>query len=229
MINEIDHLQRIVESSNYQEFFKGKLKKSGYSSIADMPEKEKKNFFNMIDSEWKGELDEGTLELEETLMQSIAYIKTKGSKISIIKPVFDSKTRVLVQSIYNELDKGLVGTGVEQLFLRSIYKLIFTLANTTEVPIEDNIFDNPQVELKRAIDGMIKYGKKINLGDLDLGITTKKSLKRVILDFKKLRNSGTVFQLLDRIRIVIEVLIEASQDKLYESKLDSLCEEWRIK
>ena len=91
------------------------------------------------------------------------------------------------------------------------------------------MFDNPQVELKRAIDGLVKYGNKINLRDLDLSISTKKSLKRVLLDFKKVRNSGTVFKLLDKIRLVIEILVEASQDGLYESKLNNLCEEWRIK
>jgi len=228
-MDEIDHLQNIVESNEYQEFFKAKLKASGFDSITAMSDEEKKEFFNMIDKEWKGELSEDANGDSETFLKAISYLRIKGAKISIDRPVFDSKTRILINFIYNEIDKGLIGIGNEQLFLRSVYKFLYTLANTTQVPIEDNMFDNPQVELKRAIDGLVKYGNKINLRDLDLSISTKKSLKRVLLDFKKVRNSGTVFKLLDKIRLVIEILVEASQDGLYESKLNNLCEEWRIK
>ena len=75
----------------------------------------------------------------------------------------------------------------------------------------------------------LKYGKKINLSDLDLPISTKKALKRVLLDYKKLKNTGTIFKLLDKIRLLIEILVQSSQDDLYESKLDSLCEAWSVK
>lgn len=227
-MDEIDHLQRIVESSEYQNFFIKKLKDTGYDSISGMSDTEKKKFFAMIDREWKGELSESVMAMSETFYEAISFLQYKGAKISITNPLLDTPSRTLVQSIYNEIDKGLVGTGVEQLFLRSIYKFIYTLANTSELPIEDNMFDNPQVEFKRAIDGIVKYGKAINLSDLDLSVSTKKSLTRVLLDFKKLKNNGTVFKLLDKIRIVIEVLLESSKDGLYESKLNSLCEAWRI-
>lgn len=169
------------------------------------------------------------LDMQNKFLQSIEFIKAKGVKISLARPLFDNNTRSLVKSIYNELDKGLSGTGVEQLFLRSIYKMIYTLANTKEAPMEGSVMDNPQVEMNRAISGIMKYGKALNLLDLDLGISTKKSLKRVLLDFKKIKNSGTVFKLLDKIRLVIEILVESSQDDLYESKLDSLCEAWSVK
>ena len=227
-MDEIDHLQRIVESNEYQDFFNGKLKDAGYDSISGMTDAYKKEFFAMIDREWKGEISESVMAMDETFYEAISYLRSKGGKLSIVNPLLDNPTRVLVQSIYNEIDKGLVGTGVEQLFLRSIYKFIYTLANTSEVPIEGNTFDSPQVEFKRAIDGIMKYGKAINFNDLDLSVSTKKSLKRVLLDFKKLKNNGTVFKLLDKIRLIIEVLIKASKDGLYESKLNNLCEAWRI-
>jgi hypothetical protein len=43
------------EESEYQKFFLKKLKEAGYSSPADIPEDKKKEFFNMIEKEWKGD------------------------------------------------------------------------------------------------------------------------------------------------------------------------------
>lgn len=45
----------INEETEYQKFFNKKLKEAGFSSPADMSDEEKKEFFNMIDKEWKGE------------------------------------------------------------------------------------------------------------------------------------------------------------------------------
>jgi len=45
----------VNEESGYQKFFKGKLQKAGFDSVADMSDQEKKDFFNMVDKEWKGE------------------------------------------------------------------------------------------------------------------------------------------------------------------------------
>ena len=174
-------------------------------------------------------LREDAQSLELTFMESLDFVKRKGMKISLTRPLLDVNSRTLVKSIYTELDKGLVGTGDVQLFLRSVYKVIYNIANTLEVPIEDSTFDNPKVEYNRGIEGMSKYGKKIELNDLDLGISTKKALIRMLKDFKKLKNNGTVFKLLDRIRIIIEILVESSNDSLTEAKLDNLCEVWRIK
>lgn len=43
------------EESAYQKFFNKKMKEAGFTSVKDMSPEEKKEFFNMIDREWKGE------------------------------------------------------------------------------------------------------------------------------------------------------------------------------
>ena len=45
--------ETMIEENEYQEFFKKALEKTG-KSIPDMSDEEKKDFFNKIDSAWKG-------------------------------------------------------------------------------------------------------------------------------------------------------------------------------
>jgi len=52
----IDKIDRyITEETAYQKFFKKKLKEAGVSSPAELKGNKKKEFFDMIEKEWKGD------------------------------------------------------------------------------------------------------------------------------------------------------------------------------
>jgi len=53
-VNAIDNMLKLNEATAYQKFFQARLKKWGVSSPAQLPADKKKQFFNMIDKEWKG-------------------------------------------------------------------------------------------------------------------------------------------------------------------------------
>jgi hypothetical protein len=53
ILEKIDNY--LGEETAYQKFFNKKMKEAGFKSPADMSDEEKKEFFNMIDKEWKGE------------------------------------------------------------------------------------------------------------------------------------------------------------------------------
>lgn len=50
--------ERMLKEETYQEFFNKKLKEYGVSSPDELEDEKKKEFFNMIDKEWKGEKEE---------------------------------------------------------------------------------------------------------------------------------------------------------------------------
>lgn len=48
----------LTEETGYQKFFNKKLKEAGVSSPEDLSTEKKKEFFDMIDKEWKGKKEE---------------------------------------------------------------------------------------------------------------------------------------------------------------------------
>ena len=52
-------VERIAEMSKrqkaYRDFFEKKLSKYGVGSLAELPDKKKKQFFDELDRDWKGE------------------------------------------------------------------------------------------------------------------------------------------------------------------------------
>lgn len=57
--------EKSKKQKEYEEFFKAKLAEYGAESPADLSTEEKKKFFNEIESEWDGEVSEGTIAIEE--------------------------------------------------------------------------------------------------------------------------------------------------------------------
>lgn len=56
IVNKIDLvLGDMSEQTEYQAFFKKKLKEWGVKSPAELSDEKKKKFFDEIDKEWKGE------------------------------------------------------------------------------------------------------------------------------------------------------------------------------
>jgi hypothetical protein len=52
ILEKIDNY--LMSEESYEEFFNKKLKEYGVSSPAELDDDKKKEFFNMIDKEWKG-------------------------------------------------------------------------------------------------------------------------------------------------------------------------------
>jgi len=50
--------KKMFNEESYKEFFNKKLKEYGVSSPDELDDEKKKEFFNMIDKEWKGEKEE---------------------------------------------------------------------------------------------------------------------------------------------------------------------------
>ena len=50
----LEKINNYLSEETYEEFFTKKLKEAGVSSPAELDDKKKKEFFNMIDKEWKG-------------------------------------------------------------------------------------------------------------------------------------------------------------------------------
>jgi len=88
VINKIDFLLGdgfLREATEFQKFFKKKLKQYGANSPADLPNDKKKKFFDEVDREWKGKnesLSEATL--QSIMMQFGPYAAAK--KMGILNP-----------------------------------------------------------------------------------------------------------------------------------------------
>lgn len=50
-----DRIDDLQEETDYQKFFKKKLKKFGVSSPAELSDEDKKKFFDEVEKEWTGE------------------------------------------------------------------------------------------------------------------------------------------------------------------------------
>lgn len=50
----LEKINDYLNEETYEEFFTKKLKEAGVSSPAELDDAKKKEFFNMIDKEWKG-------------------------------------------------------------------------------------------------------------------------------------------------------------------------------
>lgn len=50
----LEKIDNYLGEETYEEFFAKKLKEAGVSSPAELDDDKKKEFFNMIDKEWKG-------------------------------------------------------------------------------------------------------------------------------------------------------------------------------
>jgi len=53
MLKEI--LEKLNEETEYQKFFKGKLKKYGVKSPSELDKEDRKKFFDEVDKDWDGE------------------------------------------------------------------------------------------------------------------------------------------------------------------------------
>ena len=88
VINKIDFLLGdgfLREATEFQKFFKKKLKQYGANSPADLPADKKKKFFDEVDREWKGKnesLSEATL--QSIMMQFGPYKEAK--RMGILNP-----------------------------------------------------------------------------------------------------------------------------------------------
>ena len=68
------HLTLEGRKEEYEAFFMKKLEKYGVSSPAELDEKDKKKFFNEIDSEYTGELDE--MMMKKLLYHNLSLMMT---------------------------------------------------------------------------------------------------------------------------------------------------------
>jgi len=53
----LEKIDNYLSEETYEEFFKKKLKEAGVSSPAELDDAKKKEFFNMIEKEWKAAKD----------------------------------------------------------------------------------------------------------------------------------------------------------------------------
>ena len=65
------------EDTEYQEFFQKALKKFGVESPAELDDEKKKEFFNYVDANWKGD-NEKAKDLDET--EASDSLKPEGDK-----------------------------------------------------------------------------------------------------------------------------------------------------
>jgi hypothetical protein len=56
--DKLDLKKDVNEETEYQKFFKSKLKEFGVSSPAELKDDEKKKFFDEVDAEYKGKKEE---------------------------------------------------------------------------------------------------------------------------------------------------------------------------
>jgi hypothetical protein len=54
----LEKIDNYLSEETYKEFFSKKLKEYGVSSPNELDDSKKKEFFNMIDKEWKGKKEE---------------------------------------------------------------------------------------------------------------------------------------------------------------------------
>jgi len=84
LLNKIDMFvgydaKSVKEETEYQKFFKGKLKEAGVKSPSELEGDKKTEFFNMIKKEWKGSTNESWYVTEETEYQKFFAKKLKAT------------------------------------------------------------------------------------------------------------------------------------------------------
>lgn len=86
----------VNESTEYQDYFKKELKKTG-KKITDMSKEEKKEFFNKVDSGWKGKNE------SYTTISSIteAFTRTNSDGVDILYSL-----KNLINSFYSNISNG---------------------------------------------------------------------------------------------------------------------------
>jgi len=98
--------KKIEEENAYQTFFAKKLKASGFDSISQMSEDERKKFFDEVSTEWKGD-KKVSEKYNNAAIEECVKKKKKGSLVEVktedIK-MYNEKYKHLYEKVYAALN-----------------------------------------------------------------------------------------------------------------------------
>ncbi|CAB4143582.1 hypothetical protein UFOVP450_174 [uncultured Caudovirales phage] len=91
-------IKRLQEDTAYQEFFKKAMDKFGINSIGDLSGDKKKEFFNYIDTNYKGkeETNEGYMPSDSSVSREVQAV---GKQIDVILSNFSAKFQIPSQDL----------------------------------------------------------------------------------------------------------------------------------
>ena len=171
------------DKEKYEKFFKAALKKFGVDSPADLDGEKKKEFFNYIDKNYKGDHEE-SVDLEEANAKYIMDVDPKDLDFGIFKKKHRLKVKTLTKNVNPGYDEVEVSGDK-----KAIEKLIKLRGEDDFVKFNNRskTFENTVKETAKDVDETLD---KIREANVEKG----RSMRNILADIWKMNEGKNPFE-----------------------------------
>jgi len=166
---------------------------------------------------------------EQSFEKSLDRAINKGNKIKVGSIFIFGKNRRIILKAMPHLEKVVIGSTPEKVFLRSIYKILESMTETGMLTNESKEMDSKEKFLD-GLRGLAQYGDEIDFREISLQAPEKRSLYNAVIILNELAGSGinlSWVRLLNSLMASIVILPSIVNESVIEdNRLSKLYKMW---